>query len=52
MKVNLNFKIKRLDGSEFIDVEADGVDENGKPKYKETNKSLKHRKRLNVDGWQ
>lgn len=36
MKVDLNFKIKRLDGSEFIDVESDGVDENGKPKYKES----------------
>lgn len=36
MKVDLNFKIKRLDGSEFIDLEADGVDEDGKPKFKES----------------
>lgn len=36
MKVDLNFKIQRLDGTEFIDLEADGVNENGQPKFKES----------------
>lgn len=33
MKVDLSFKIQRLDGTEFIDLESDGVDEKGKPKF-------------------
>ena len=36
MKVDLNFKIKRLDGTDFIDLESDGIDEAGKPKFKES----------------
>jgi len=34
MKVDLNFKIKQMDGSEFIELLPDGVDEKGHPKYK------------------
>lgn len=34
MKIDLDFKIKRLDGTDFIELEADGVDEKGQPKYK------------------
>ena len=36
MKVDLNFKIKKLDGTEFIDLEADGINEKGQPKFKES----------------
>jgi len=36
MKVDLNFKIKRLDGTDFIELEADGVNEQRQPKFKET----------------
>lgn len=36
LKVDLNFKIKRLDGTEFIEMESDGVDEKGQPKFKES----------------
>jgi len=35
MKVDLNFKIKRLDGKDFVDMEPDGVNELGQPKFKE-----------------
>jgi len=36
MKVDLNYKIQRLDGTDFNDLESDGVDEDGKPKFKES----------------
>lgn len=36
MKVDLNFKIKQIDGSEFIEIISDGVDEKGQPKFKES----------------
>jgi len=35
MKVDLNFKIQRLDGTDFIDLEPDGVNDEGQPKFKE-----------------
>lgn len=34
MKVDLSFKIQKFDGSEFGDLEQDGVDESGQPKFK------------------
>ena len=36
MKVDLNFKIQKIDGSEFIDILPDGVNERGQPKYVES----------------
>jgi len=36
MKVDLNFKIKKLDGSDFDDLELDGIDGKGQPKYKKS----------------
>jgi len=36
MKINLDHKITRLDGTDFIDLESDGIDEKGKPKFKES----------------
>jgi len=36
LKVDLNFKIKKLDGTDFIDLEPDGVGENGQAKFKES----------------
>jgi len=36
MKVDLNFKIQRLDGTDFIELESDGIDEKGQPKFKES----------------
>lgn len=36
MKIDLNFKIKKLDGTEFIDLEADGINEKGQPKFKKS----------------
>lgn len=34
MKIDLNFKLKKLDGSDLIDLEPDGLDETGQPKFK------------------
>lgn len=36
MKVDLNFKLKTLEGTDLIEMETDGIDENGKPKFKES----------------
>lgn len=34
MKIDLNYKIQKLDGSDFISSEPDGIDEKGQPKFK------------------
>jgi len=34
LKVDLNFKIKKLDGTDFVDMESDGVNKEGQPKFK------------------
>lgn len=34
MKVDLEFKIQKFDGTEFGDLEQDGIDERGQPKFK------------------
>ena len=35
MKIDLSFKIQRLDGTDFKDLEPDGVNDEGQPKFKE-----------------
>lgn len=35
MKLDLSFKIQKLDGTDYIDLEPDGVNDEGTPKFKE-----------------
>lgn len=36
MKIDLNFKIKKLDGGDFVDLEPTGVDGKGQPTFTES----------------
>jgi len=38
MKIDLNFVIKKLDGTDFEEFEPDGFDQEGKPKFKKSGK--------------
>lgn len=38
MKVDLSFKINKLDGTDYMDLVPDGVDGDGKPKFKDSGK--------------